>query len=99
MRSVRFPCSSKNATAEFFLTFTAPASQDGKPLTPDQVKFVRGDEALRSYAGKLQTAAFPVEFPDDTPIKLVRRGVLSCAESTHQCQAVLMLPEDVRTVD
>ena len=99
MRSVRFPWSSKNATAEFFLTFTAPASQDGKPLTPDQVKFVRGDEALRSYAGKLQTAAFPVEFPDDTPIKLVRRGVLSCTESTHQCQAVLMLPEDVRTVD
>jgi len=99
MRSGRLPWSSKDATAEFFVTFTAPVSQDGKPLTPDQVKFVRGDESLRSYAGKLQTAAFPVEFPDDTPIKLVRRGVLSCTESTRQCQLVLVFPEDVRTVD
>jgi tetratricopeptide (TPR) repeat protein len=99
MRSVHLPWSSKNATAEFFLTFSATSSQSGKRLTPDQVKFVGGDEALRSYASKLQTATFPVEFPDDTPIKLVRRGVLSCAESTHQCQIVLMLPEDVRTVD
>jgi len=99
MRSVRLPWSSKNATAEFFLTFTAPASPDGRPLRPDQVKFVRGDEALRSYADKLQTAGFPVQFPDDTPIKLVRRGVMSCTESTHQCQVMLMLPEDVRTVD
>src|SRR5437868_2031184 len=99
MRSVRLPWSGKSAAGEFFLTFTAPTSQDGKPLRPDQAKFVSGDDALRNYANKLQTAAFPVEFPDDTPIKLVRRGVLSCTESTHQCQVVLMLPEDVRTVD
>ena len=99
MRSVRLPWSGKSATAEFFLSFSAPASQDGKPLKPDQVKFVRGDEALRSHTDKLQTAAFPLQFPDDTPIKLVRRGVLTCTATTHQCQIVLMLPEDVRTVD
>src|SRR5262249_10130906 len=98
MRSVRLPWSGKSATAEVFLTFGAPPSQ-GKSVKPDQVKFVRGDEALRSSTDKLQTAAFPLQFPDETPIKLVRRGVLTCADSTHQCQVVLMLPEDVRTVD
>ncbi|HKU24852.1 MAG TPA: hypothetical protein VJQ54_05225, partial [Candidatus Sulfotelmatobacter sp.] len=85
--------------AEFFLSFAAPGGSDGHPLKPEQVKFVRGDEVLRSYVSQLQAASFPVEFPDDTPIKLVRRGVLTCDEDRHQCQMTLMLPEDVRTLD
>ena len=99
LRSVRLPWSGKSAKAEFFLTFMAPPSSDGRPAKPDQVKFVSGDESLRTYASQLQAAAFRVEFPDDTPIKLVRRGVLSCAASTHECQLTMMLPEDVRTLD
>ena len=99
LRSARLPWSGKSAKSEFFLTFTAPASPNGKITKPDQVKFVSGDEALRSYASRLQEATFPVEFPDDTPIKLVRRGVLSCSETTHECRMELMLPEDVRTID
>lgn len=99
LRSARLPWSGKNATAEFFLSFAAPGESDGRPLKPEQVKFVRGDEALRSYVSQLQAASFPVEFPDDTPIKLVRRGVLTCDEAKHQCQMTLMLPEDVRTLD
>jgi hypothetical protein len=54
---------------------------------------------LRSYASQLQAAQFHVEFPDDTPIKLVRRGVLSCSDSTHECRLMMILPEDVRTLD
>ena len=77
----------------------AAPSSDGRPAKPDQVKFVSGDESLRTYASQLQAAAFRVEFPDETPIKLVRRGVLSCAESPHECQLTMMLPEDVRTLD
>jgi len=100
MRSVHLPWSgSKSAKADFFLTFSAPATSENKPLKPDQVKFVSGDESLRNYATQLQAATFQVEFPDDTPIKLVRRGVLSCSEITHECRMLLMLPEDVRTVD
>lgn len=99
LRTAQLPWSeNKNANAEFFLTFGAPSSAQ-KRMKPEQVKFVSGDEALRSYVTKLQAAAFAVEFPDDTPIRLVRRGVLSCGADTHLCHMVLMLPEDVRTVD
>jgi tetratricopeptide (TPR) repeat protein len=100
MRSVRLPWSgAKSAKGEFFLTFTESSAPENKPLKPDQVKFVSGDESLRSYATQLQATAFHIEFPDDTPIRLVRRGVLSCEDSTHECHLELMLPEEVRTVD
>ena len=99
LRSARLPWNGKAAKAEFFLTFSATPSPENRPLKPDQVKFVSGDQELRNYASRLQAATFHVEFPDDTPIRLVRRGVLSCSDSTHECQMVLMLPEDVRTVD
>jgi tetratricopeptide (TPR) repeat protein len=100
LRSVRLPWSGgKDAKAEFFLTFDAPSSLDSKPLKPDQVKFLSGDESLRPFTAQLQASSFHVQFPDDTPIKLVRRGVLSCEGATHECSMVLMLPEDVRTVD
>ena len=99
VRTVGLPWSGKDAKAEFFLTFSAPSSTDNRPLKPDHAKFVSGDDSLRAYATRLEEAAFHVEFPDDTPIKLVRRGVLSCTEKAHECQIVLMHPEDVRTVD
>jgi len=99
LRSARLPWSGKDAKAEFFVTFTAPSSLDDRPLKPDQVKFVSGDESLRAYATELQAASFHVQFPDDTPIKLVRRGVLTCTEASRECRMVLMFPEDVRTVD
>jgi len=99
LRSARLPWSGKDAKAEFFITFAAPSSPTAKTAQPDQLKFLSGDDALRGYTSRLQAATFPVEFPDDTPIKLVRRGLLSCLESTHECRMELMLPEDVRTID
>lgn len=99
LRTASFPWQGdKNATAEFFLTFGAPSSAQQK-MKPEQVKFVSGDDALKSYVPQLQSAVFSVEFPDDTPIRLVRRGVMTCSNDSHQCRMVLMLPEDVRTVD
>jgi tetratricopeptide (TPR) repeat protein len=88
----------KDANAEFFLTFAASATSE-KKIKPEQVKFVSGDDSLKTYAAQLQSSLFEVEFPDDTPIHLVRRGVLSCGKGTRQCSMVLMLPEDVRTLD
>lgn len=104
MRSVRLPwigttSASKSAHAEFFLTFTAPANPGPATTKADQVKFVRGDESLRPYVEKLQAQSFHIDFPDQTPIKLIRRGTLSCADTSHECQFVLTLPEDVRTID
>lgn len=103
MRSVRLPwtgtTATKSAHAEFFLTFAAPSNPGPAAIKAEQVKFLSGDESLRQYAEKLQAEAFSIDFPDQTPIKLVRRGTLSCADITHECEFVLTLPEDVRTVD
>jgi hypothetical protein len=100
MRSVSLPWTgAKSASAEFFLTFVAPANPGPASIKAEQVKFISGDESLRPYAEKLQAQDFNIDFPDQTPIKLIRRGTLSCSDSSHQCQFVLKLPEDVRTID
>jgi hypothetical protein len=63
------------------------------------VKLVSGDEKLKSFSQALRTADYHLTFPDETPVKLLRRGILSCSTATGNCRFVLMLPDDVRTVD
>jgi hypothetical protein len=63
----------------------------------DKVKFISGEEKLRTLEGALQHLKYTISFPDDTPAKILRRGTLSCAQDA--CTFVLMLPDDVRTVN
>jgi hypothetical protein len=49
--------------------------------------------------GALQHLKYTISFPDDTPAKILRRGVLSCPQAAGNCTFVLMLPDDVRTVN
>jgi hypothetical protein len=65
----------------------------------DAVKFVSGDEKLKSYTDALRTADYHLTFPDDTPVKILRRGTVSCSVATGSCKFLLTLPDDVRTVD
>ena len=65
----------------------------------DGVKFVSGEEKLRGLDDTLRHVKFAMNFPDDTPTKILRRGVLSCSQASSQCTYVLMLPDDVRTID
>jgi hypothetical protein len=67
--------------------------------TVDSVRFVSGDEKLKSFTDALRTAEYKANFPDDTPVKIFRRGILSCSTTTGNCTFVLLLPDDVRTVD
>ena len=62
------------------------------------MKFVSGDEKLKAFSGALRTADYHLTFPDDTPVKILRRGTLSCS-TAGGCKFVMMLPDDVRTVD
>lgn len=80
----------KVATAEFFLLLT-----QGAEIA--EVRFISGSEALRD-AGKL-LAALPLaaEFPDNGPVKLLRRGVLSC--SPAGCNLALLSPDSVYSLD
>ena len=41
----------------------------------------------------------PTPPSDDTPVKVLRRGTLSCSATTGKCSFLLTLPDDVRTVD
>ena len=67
--------------------------------TVESVKFVSGEEKLRSLEGALQHLKFNVNFPDDTPAKILRRGNLSCSQPAGNCSFVLMLPDDVRSIN
>jgi hypothetical protein len=64
----------------------------------ESVKFISGDEALKSAGTKIQAIDYGPLFPDNTPTKLVRRGTLNCAQS-GECSFQLMEPEDVTSVD
>jgi len=86
----------EDASAEFFLLLSRGPSA---AATVEGVKFASGDEKLKRFTDALRTAAYPVTFPDDTPVKILRRGILSCSTATGNCSFVLMLPDDVRTVD
>ena len=72
---------------------------ESSAATVEGVKFVSGDEKLKVFTDALRTADYHLTFPDDTPVKILRRGVLSCSTATGNCSFVLMLPDDVRTVD
>ncbi len=86
----------QTGNADFFILISGGA---GAGTKVDAVKFVSGDEQLKSYTEALKTADYHLAFPDDTPVKVFRRGTLSCSLTTGKCEFVLTLPDDVRTVD
>jgi len=80
--------------ADFFIllgpTATGPAVEG--------VSFAAGEEKLKPLAETIRAAKFSQTFPDETPLKLIRRGTATCT-SGGGCVLVLALPEDVRSVD
>ena len=86
----------QTSNADFFILLSGGGGAASKV---DSVKFVSGDEKLKSFTDALRTADYHLTFPDDTPVKVFRRGTLSCAIATGKCEFVLVLPDDVRTVD
>ena len=86
----------ETGSADFFVLLSGGA---GSAANVEAVKFVSGDEKLKVFTEALRTADYHLTFPDDTPVKILRRGVLSCSAATGNCTFVLMLPDDVRTVE
>lgn len=86
----------ETGNAEFFVLLSGGAGEVAKV---EAVKFVSGDEKLKTYGEALRTADYHLTFPDDTPVKILRRGTLSCSTAGGGCKFVMMLPDDVRTVD
>ena len=85
----------ETGSAEFFIMFASSSAG----ANVDGVKFISGDEKLKIFAEALRSAKYNLQFPDDTPAKVVRRGILSCSTATSDCTFVLLLPQDVTSVD
>ncbi len=96
LRTIDLGKAKATGTAEFFVLLSGGASA---PTKAEAVKFVSGDDKLKIFTDALRTAEYRLTFPDDTPVKILRRGILSCSAATGTCTFVLMLPDDVRTVD
>ena len=82
-------------SAQFFLVF----SNSSPGAHVDGVKFISGDDKLRLYTEALHTVKYRVLFPDDSPTRLLRRGVLTCESTASDCSFVLLLPQDVRSIN
>jgi len=96
LRTIDLGKSKEAGNAEFFVLLSGGG---GSATKVDSVKFVSGDEKLKLFAEALRNADYHLTFPDDTPVKILRRGVLSCSAGSGNCLFVVMLPDDVRTVN
>lgn len=65
----------------------------------DEVKFLRGREALRPLGEALRALTFPASFPDDTPTRLLRRGTLTCTAAAASCTFSLKSADSLTSVD
>jgi Flp pilus assembly protein TadD len=99
LRTIHLGKAKETGNAEFFVLLNDGSGGSGAKETVDAVKFISGDEKLKSFTEALRSANYHVSFPDETRVKILRRGILSCSTATEECVFVLVLPDDVRTVD
>ena len=67
--------------------------------TIDGVKFISGDDKIRATSDSLSHLKVGMTFPDDTPTKILRRGILTCPATGSAGALVWVLPDDVHSVD
>lgn len=64
------------------------------PGKVERVRFISGDEELKSMIGKLETAPYQMEFPEGSGAKIARRVTLTCHPKAG-CTAELSRPNRV----
>lgn len=82
--------------ADFFLLL---AKGSGLTASIDSAKFISGDEKLKGFAETLRSVRYSVPLPDETAVRLLLRGTLSCTATTTECSFVLLSPDDLRSTD
>jgi len=85
----------QSGSAAFFVLFGSGASG----VTVESVKFISGEEKLRAFGDALRKINYKLALPDDTPTKILRRGILSCSSVSADCMFVMLPTDDVRSVD
>jgi len=62
----------------------------------ESVRIVQGPVAqLETLRGAIRLATYPVALPDTTPVKIVRRGVVTCSTPSGACVLVLMPADQI----
>jgi tetratricopeptide (TPR) repeat protein len=74
-----------DARAEFFVAL----SPGEKAARADAVRFISGTEALRPLADKMLQLNYGEVFPSSSPMKIIRRGTLSCSAGRGDCALIL----------
>jgi tetratricopeptide (TPR) repeat protein len=82
--------------AEFYLVFAPDASRNAQVV---DVKFIKGDESLKSVVAQLKSVKYQLVFPDSSPTKVVRRGSLRCQPGPGACTFTMASPDMIRSVD
>ena len=62
------------------------------PGRTPEVAFISGNASLKSFTDRIAGAKFHIDFPGEDPVKVVRRGILSCG--SLGCDFTLLLPGD-----
>ena len=70
-----------------------------KSATVESVKFIRGDNFLRQAATQIRKTDFGTVPLTSPPVKLLRRGKLTCPPAAKTCTLILDHPEQVRTLN
>jgi tetratricopeptide (TPR) repeat protein/transglutaminase-like putative cysteine protease len=92
MRTIRMPrIIQGQASADFFLL----VSPGGKI---ENVKFINGSDQLKSATAVISHLKIQDAFPDNTPARVVRRGILGCYPTTG-CSLVFLSPRQVQSVN
>ncbi len=81
---------SGKGTAEFYLLMS--------PDKVEQVKFIKGDDDLKSFTETLQKSDIRMKFPREAQAQAVRRAILHCgATSPGPCSLEFVPSTDVRS--
>jgi tetratricopeptide (TPR) repeat protein len=84
------------AEAEFYVIFAPDSTRAAQVV---DVKFIKGVESLKPLAQQLKTIKYQLVFPDNSPTKIVRRGVLLCLPKPGGCSFTMIGPDLITSVD
>jgi Flp pilus assembly protein TadD len=82
-------------SADYFVLLSAGANSDAKV---EGVKLI-GDEKFKLANDAIGSIKYDQTFPDETAVKILRRGTLTCPSAPDACTFMLALPEDVSSVE
>ena len=82
--------------AEFFVVFAPDSARNSQVI---DVKFIKGDDSLKSATPALKALKYPLVFPDSAPTKIIRRGALHCVPKPGGCTFTMISPDLITSVD